>query len=298
MQVVLLHNENAGAKSWSRKEVTRLVSRGGFKPHYVPLSRGLKQPALLDRGEFVIVAGGDGAVRKAALALRKRGRPLAPLPLGTANNIARSFNLPDKPKDIVAGWKNPRRLPFDLGMAEGPWGKRFFVEGVGVGLISRCISVLAEIDRVSTEKPGKPQHKLHRDACVAVALAHEMQPLGADLSFDGREVSEGFLLLEILNIRRAGPAVELAPHASPSDGRFDVVSVTTLQRSRLLHTLEARLSGAERVRSLTTRRARAIDLQIHSPCAMRIDDGTVEVKADTNVQISIEPGALAFVLPG
>src|SRR4051812_42199224 len=122
MEVVLLHNAKAGDESWSRKDLIRLVSRAGFKPKYYPLKFALARPKLLEDGEFVIVAGGDGAIRKVALALLDRNRPIAPLPLGTANNIVRSYGLSLKPEKIIEGWKKPVRRRFDIGVIEGPWG--------------------------------------------------------------------------------------------------------------------------------------------------------------------------------
>jgi diacylglycerol kinase family enzyme len=298
MEVVLLHNEKAGRESWSRKELMRLVRRAGYVPNYYSLKMALDQPKLFERGEFVIVAGGDGAIRKASLALVGRDRPIAPLPLGTANNIVRSFGLSLKPEEIVEGWSKPRRRSFDMGVIEGPWGKRHFIEGVGVGLISRSIAVIDDMDEIAEYELKKPAQKLHRDICVATALAHEMQPLKAELSIDGRDVSDNFLLVEVLNIRRAGPGVELAPHASPSDGRFDVVSATSRQRPRLMAILRTRLRDEEQTRSLTTRRARQVRLRVNRACDMRIDDGTLRVEPDTTVELSIKPGALEFVLPG
>jgi diacylglycerol kinase (ATP) len=106
MDVVLLHNENAGNESWSRRDLEKLVQRAGYKPQYFPVRLALDEPKILDRGEFVIVAGGDGAIRKTALAILGRDRAIAPLPLGTANNIVRSFGLPLKPELIIEGWKN------------------------------------------------------------------------------------------------------------------------------------------------------------------------------------------------
>jgi diacylglycerol kinase (ATP) len=298
MDVVLLHNEKAGNESWSRRDLVKLVRRAGFEPNYFPLRLALDEPKLLDRGEFVIVAGGDGAIRKAALALLGRGKALAPLPLGTANNIVRSFGLSLKPEEIIDGWRHAKRRSFDVGVVDGPWGKRHFIEGVGIGLISRSIAVLEDIDEVAIYELKKPKHKLHRDICVAAALAHEMQPLHAQLVLDGRDVSDEFLLLEILNIRRAGPGVELAPHASPSDGRFDIVSATARQRPRLLKTLKARLTDTKGGSSMTTRRARRVHIEVSVPCEMRIDDGTVSVSANTAFDITIKPGELEFVLPG
>ena len=247
--------------------------------------------------EFVIVAGGDGAIRKASLALIGRERPLAPLPLGTANNIVRSFELPLRPEEIIDGLRNPRRRPFDVGVVEGPWGKRHFIEGVGIGLISRSIAVLNEIDEEAKYEFKKPKHKLHRDICVTEALAREMLALPAQLSYDRRVLADEFLLLEILNIRRAGPGVELAPHASPSDGRFDIVTATSAQRPRLLHALKARLKDKKGGSSMTTRRARHVHLELHAACEMRVDDDAVSIDADTAVEITLEPGALEFLLP-
>jgi diacylglycerol kinase family enzyme len=297
MDVVLLHNAKAGNENWSRRDLLKLVRRAGFKPRYFPLQAALDQPMLLNQGEFVIVAGGDGAIRKVALALIGRHRPLAPLPLGTANNIARSFELPSQPEEIIDGWRHPRRRPFDVGVIECPRGRRHFIEGVGIGLISRSIAVLQEIDAEAVYELKKPRHKLHRDICVTAALAREMSPLPAQLSFDGRALFGEFLLIEILNIRRAGPGLELAPRASPSDGRFDIASATVAQRPRLLQTLKARLKDSNDVSSVATRRARHVQLEVHVPCEIRIDDDTLSVKAETTMKITIKPGALEFLLP-
>ena len=296
MDVVLLHNPKAGG-GWTRKKLVRAVERAGFRPRYFPLKYALNNPKVMDRGEFVIVAGGDGAIRKTVLAMLGHERPIAPLPLGTANNIVRSFELRENVQEIIDGWREPRRRPFDIGLVHGPWGKRHFVEGVGLGLIGRSIAIIEEIDAVAKYEPRKARHKLHRDICVAAALAHEMQPLHATLTFDGRDVSDDFLLLEALNIRRAGPGVELAPHASPSDGRLDVVTVTEHQRDRLLQTFKRRLTDAEKMGSLTTRRARKVELTVSRRCEMRIDDGTIMVEADTRVELEMKPGALEFILP-
>lgn len=298
MDVVLLHNKNAGDGKWSRKALLKLVKRAGFRPTYCELNEALEDPAQMDAGEFVIVAGGDGAVRSVALASLGRGRALAPLPLGTANNILRSFNLPPEPEEIVDGWRHARHRPFDVGLAAGPWGKRHFIEGVGIGLIGRSIGVIEDIDEVAVYEYKKARHKLHRDICVTAALAHEMKPITAKVSFDNRHFPDDYLLLEILNIRRAGPGVELAPHASPSDGRFDIVSVTARQRGRLLYALKSSLAETERLSGLNTRRAQRVSLRLHSRCDIRIDDTTIDIPADTTVKITLKPGALQFVLPG
>ena len=87
----------------------------------------------------------------------------------------RSFELRLRPEEIIDGWRKPRRRAFDVGVIAGPWGKRQFIEGVGVGLISRSIAVLEEIDEEAVYELKKSKHELHRDICVTAALAREMR---------------------------------------------------------------------------------------------------------------------------
>jgi diacylglycerol kinase family enzyme len=176
-------------------------------------------------------------------------------------------------------------------------GKRHFVEGIGFGLISRMIAVLDDIDSVSVHEWKKASHKLHRDACVAAALAHEMAPVAVKLSIDGRNCTDEYLLLEILNIRRAGPAVEFASEAQFADGKLDIVTVTADQRARLLQTLKDRLAD-KTPRALTTRRGRAVRFSPAADCELRIDDQNIQLAAGDRVDVSLLRGALELVLPG
>ena len=297
MHVVLLHNEGAGDEEWTRKGLVKLVRDAGFHVEYYEVDEALARPHVMNDAEFVIAAGGDGTIRKVALKLIGRGPALAPLPLGTANNIARSLGLGQKPEKIVAGWAKLRRRKFDIGVAHGPWGMRRFVEGIGIGLISRMIAVLTDIDEVSVHEWKRAKHKLHRDACVAAALAHEMPALPAELAIDDRDRSNEFLLLEILNIRRAGPAVELAASAAHADGRLDVVTVTAQQRRRLMETLKDRLAD-KKPRALTTRRAKTVRFAPAIACELRIDDRNLPLKAGESVEVMLESGALEVVVPG
>ncbi|MES2605776.1 MAG: YegS/Rv2252/BmrU family lipid kinase, partial [Pseudomonadota bacterium] len=69
--------------------------------------------------DFVIVGGGDGTISSTAQALYENKLPLAILPLGTANDLARSLGIPsnlDKAFDLIVA--NNRRW-IDLGVVNG-----------------------------------------------------------------------------------------------------------------------------------------------------------------------------------
>ena len=68
-----------------------------------------------ERTELVVAAGGDGTVSAAARLLSGRPVPLAILPLGTANNIARTLQGDASVEELVAGWNTAARCRVDVG---------------------------------------------------------------------------------------------------------------------------------------------------------------------------------------
>ena len=49
------------------------------------------------KAELIVIGGGDGTISKALPQLLKLGKPFAVLPLGTANDFARTIELPMDP---------------------------------------------------------------------------------------------------------------------------------------------------------------------------------------------------------
>ena len=137
---MLLHNPTAGGAHPSAVELMEQLRAAGFSPRYQSTKDDSYREALNQDWDLVIVAGGDGTVTRVARGLRDRTTPIAILPIGTANNIARALGLEGDVAGLIArlGTAKPRRL--DVGVAEGPWGKRRFLEAVGFGAIAKAIS--------------------------------------------------------------------------------------------------------------------------------------------------------------
>ena len=178
--------------------------------------------------------GAMAPLRKWREPLRDAQLPIAVLPLGTANNISRALGQANFPfEDLVAGWADAWRQPFDIGLARGPWGTFRFLEGVGAGLLA---------DSMAEIKEGRADYiRQAKDAdsrmAAALGLFHRllgrMAAMPFNLSLDGRDHSGEYLLLEVLNFGAAGPNLRLAPHAEPSDGLLDVVLVDEHHRRDL-----------------------------------------------------------------
>lgn len=91
------------------------------------------QEAIAERHQeldLVIIGGGDGTISSAAHTLHKYQLPLAVLPLGTANDLARSLQLPENLDEVFAIIAAGQLAPIDLGSVNG----RYFFNVANMGL--------------------------------------------------------------------------------------------------------------------------------------------------------------------
>src|SRR5690349_20514816 len=126
MRITLIHNPGAGGTA--REDAAKLVALLAHEGHEViyqsSKEKGWKA-ALEERADAIAVAGGDGIIGRVAKRMAGRATPIAPLPAGTANNIARTLGLAGRPwEELVRGWEDGRTVSLDLGVATGPWGER------------------------------------------------------------------------------------------------------------------------------------------------------------------------------
>lgn len=216
VRTLLLHNPTAGASHPHGDELLRQLKAAGFRPKDQSSKDDYSQ-TLRKQWDLVIVAGGDGTVARVARRLRDREIPLAILPIGTANNIARALGLNGDIKTLIShlGRSQPKRL--DVGVARGPWGKRRFLEAVGFGTIAKTIA----------HSGPKPPNALRIDMGREELQKYleEAKAERFEVDVDGEVFAGEFLLVEIMNLGRTGPALPISFTAEHDDGLLDVVFV-------------------------------------------------------------------------
>src|SRR6476661_6500007 len=111
-RAILIHNEKAGDKRHKREALVELLERAGYSVSYFPAKHSDLGDALGHPAEIIVSAGGDGTVARVVREARSDGPPIAVLPLGTANNIARSLGIGGPIEDLVAGWPEARARPY------------------------------------------------------------------------------------------------------------------------------------------------------------------------------------------
>jgi diacylglycerol kinase family enzyme len=234
--ITLIHNPGAGKQARDAGDLKKLLKRAGHEVCYQPAKDPGWKKALKKPADLVVVAGGDGTVGRVARRMAGHDVPLALLPSGTANNIARSLGQLELPfEELVRGWENARQVRLDVGIAEGPWGERYFIEGVGAGVFA---DLLANSDPKKSKKIKKGKNPVEAGLRRLRKQAERAEPVPICASLDGEDISGEYLLFEALNLRYIGPNLFLTAAAAPGDGRFELVMVTEAERSGLLYYLD------------------------------------------------------------
>lgn len=291
MDVVLFYSESAG-DGIGLARMRRAVTGAGHRLVRA-VDRHRDPDSLLEaRADLVVAAGGDGTVAAAARALDGRGVPLGVLPLGTANNVARTLGIEGGPEEVAAGWHTARRRPLDLGRVRLPGGETTFLEAVGGGLIAAGIAA-------HEARPGAGAAPVHRkipDALRAYRDALDgLEARPCRVSLDGEARSDALLLVEVLNVGFIGPRLELAANVDPSDARLSIVTATSADREALRRYLRTRDGDARDSLGLVARPAR--EVTISGWDRLHVDDRVVEIDPALPIELSLKPAALDVLTP-
>jgi diacylglycerol kinase family enzyme len=290
MRVALVYNLTAGG-GVSPEHLERSIRAAGHEVAYVEQNRPDLRRAHQERVDVIAVAGGDGTVGRAAVALAGSGVPLAILPQGTANNIARSLGVQGSPEELMERWRESEPVSLDLLRVRGPWGERLGIEAVGAGVVERGI---ARMEAVAAGTSLAPEESLQLALETYRRVLEECRPIPATLWLDGERFEGEFLLIEVLNIRLVGAGLSLSAGADPSDGRFDVVLATEHERTQLDAYLRARVHGRSTASpALPVRRARAA--RIRGASHWHLDDELHETAPEVALEFEVAPRALTFL---
>ena len=234
MQATLIFNPNAGTTAQlSPDKLLEALRQAGYDPIYAPtLQEEDLDNALAEAKDLVVVAGGDGSIRAAAIRLLGRGIPIAPLPMGTANNICRMLEINGRPLDIIAGLAQSEERDINIWRVITPHGPDYFIEAMGIGVFA---------DILENYRPDEGK-SLVRGVQTLRKVLNGYQPKFFHINVDGQDFSGSYLLCEVMNAPTVGFHFTLAPEARPDDGYFDLVLIHDNQRASYVRLIKAVLT--------------------------------------------------------
>jgi diacylglycerol kinase family enzyme len=294
-----MHNPKAGRGKHAKTDLIGALANAGHHVIYQSTKKSDYKKALKKPTDLVLAAGGDGTIGKVGRELMDTGIPLSVLPLGTANNLARSLGFIASPEEIIAGLEGGKKRAFDVGVARWPWGKRYFFESAGGGL-------LADYLRDAKDKPKKTkklskEQEMRRHVWLLRRMLHDYSARKWKLEIDDEDISDDYILWEAMNIRSIGPVLYLASQAATKDGRLDFVCAREDDRSILMEYLDARLAGAKVKFPLPLRRFRTLKI-VWKNSMLHFDDKVwprkkQKAKSPSDIEITVKPSALVILQP-
>ena len=293
----LIHNPGAGAEKYSKEQLVSRIESLGFECRYSSTKKkGWKE--VESDTDFVIIAGGDGTVRKVVKKLLdkkilKKRFPIALLPLGTANNISKTLGIAGEPEDLSSSWNKKHLRKFDVGFIDGLEDSNFFLEGVGYGIFPALMQKMRNKDE-------KLFLSLDTEINYSLQVLHDLI-LDYDAEYlqiqvDGEDKSGKYLLAEIMNIRSIGPNLMIAPGADPGDGELDVVLISESQREQLANYVLNKLKGVEDPFAFNSIKAKSISLQADNS-HVHVDDELIWIDEPAKINIELFEGLLKLFMP-
>jgi diacylglycerol kinase family enzyme len=288
MFAVVFHNPSAGTKGFDKQSLLAALKLANIEGEYVSTKSADFEKALEQKADLFVAAGGDSTIRKVIIGARERKVPVAIFPLGTANNVARSLGISGTPQELAEIMDLEHAIPFDLGVARGPWGTTSFIESFGVGLLPQYL-----ISAADEEKQLGAENLLQGRKLLQRALK-KAKPTEIEITADGKALKGDFLGVEVLNIPFTGPGLPLGQRADATDRKLDIVCFEDKSRRDLMKWLDAPLESPPPVVS-----RRASEVQIKWPKeAHRLDDKTfTNEEALQIVELSCEKKPAAVLIP-
>jgi diacylglycerol kinase (ATP) len=288
----LVYNGQAGNTSGTLATLLEGIKAAGYETHYdVTVAEEDLDYVLKQHTDLVIVAGGDGSLRavvKRLLGVPASARPsLTVLPLGTANNVANMLMPNLGVTQILEGLADPVSHPFDVGAVRCDTGDNIFLEGAGLGLFATMMA---------NYQPDEGKNPFRALQAMTQTLA-TFAPQTLSLHLDGQSFSDSFVMLEVMNTKAVGPRLQLAPHASSSDGLFDILMVREDARIGFLNYVTNVISGSvETLPNVEVKQASKLELDCQG-WAVHADAEIIPVTGKAHVCFDIMPGVLELWLP-
>ena len=224
--------------------------------------------AVADRADVVAAWGGDGTINGAAAGVAGTGIPLAIIPGGSGNGLARDLTIPFDTARAFEVAASGQVRAIDAGDLHGS----LFFNVAGIGLDARIAGRLA----TEGHRRGLMGYVL---ATVAELRSYESCAYSISNVFDadGKALSGDItdrpaLFIALANSRQYGSGAQIAPKALLDDGLMEVVIVEPQSSVQIARQLPAFFGGRlQEGPGVVMRSAASMEISCAQPIAFHVD---------------------------
>ncbi|WP_309083348.1 lipid kinase [Chelativorans sp.] len=238
---------------------------------------------LRDRADLIVVGGGDGSVSSAALAVMESKLPMGIIPMGTANDLARTLGMPLDLLEAADVILRGKTRPVDVGTVNG----HAFFNVASIGLSS---DLAQGLDPALKKRFGRLGY-----AVAALQVLAKARPFNARIVEKGRSIRVKTYQIAVGNGRHYGGGNVVEENAEIDDGHLDLYSLEMTNLWKLALMLRSFRSGThgawEEVRT-----ARCVEFEIETDRPMPVNaDG--EIVTSTPAHFQVHPRAVPVFAP-
>ena len=233
--------------------------------------------------DLVIIGGGDGTLNAAVDGLVDTQLPLGILPLGTANDLARTLGIPNCLPDAckIIGTGQLRRI--DLGWVNG---KHFF----NVASLGLSVQITQQLSKEAKRRWGVLAY-----AVTAIQVIWQARPFTAEIRLNGKSISAKTIQISVGNGRYYGGGMTVDYDAAIDDQKLDLYSLEIQHWWQILPLLPAIRQGQQTSwPGVRTEEGQEIEVYTHKPRAINTDG---EITAHTPAKVRVIPHALGVLVP-
>jgi diacylglycerol kinase (ATP) len=239
---------------------------------------------LIGKTDLVVVYGGDGCVTEVASALHGTKTPMAIIPAGTANVMAKELGISSDTKEALVLLKTGslQLKAVDMGLMNG----HPFLLRVNLGIMADMVS---EADRDLKNNIGQLAYGV-----TAIKTIANAEKVKYHLKIDGKIIEEAGVCLTITNCGNVGIGdFKLQPGISITDGLLDVILMEDNDISSVL-----KIAGNTALQQETTAlkhwKCKKVVLTLDKPQTFICDDAEHTAKKLT---IKVVPASIKIAAP-
>jgi diacylglycerol kinase (ATP) len=236
-----------------------------------------------DKVDCVVLAGGDGTINAAGQGLLEASVPFGVLPMGTANDFARSIGVPFDAAAAVEVIKRGMTRDVDVGEVNG----KIFFNVASVGLAA---DLAKSLTRDEKRRFGRLSYALS-----AARLLTRASPFHATLLLGDQKVMVRTLQIAVGNGRFYGGGNVVASEARIDDAHLDLYSLEFSRVWRMALMIPSFKSGGHgAIREVRTARGASFEVITRRPRPVNADG---ELVTETPALFTQRPAALSVYVP-
>ncbi|MBM7096307.1 MULTISPECIES: diacylglycerol/lipid kinase family protein [Alteribacter] len=255
-----------------------------FQGHSEELLREIE----FQKGDRVIVIGGDGTVHEVLNALAEKTVPVGIIPAGSGNDFARGLKIPSETGEALHKSLEGNVVSIDAGFL----GDRLFITAAGAGFDGEVAKITNRSWYKKWFNKINAGHLSYLVSVIRVLIGYK--PTSVTLKVDGQSFTYNRVwLIATANMPFYGGGIMICPDATETDGKLDVCVIHGVNKLKAITVLPKALKGSHvGSKGVTVHKGEKIGVTSNRPMTIQCDG---EMTGSTPAQIRLQRKAVMVI---